>query len=152
MDDPMIKEMDSAYETIVEKQKQNKTYYDTNTDNANKERKKAVSRVVQKYFPPGMKVEEAFKLLRLLKNQGFEIAEARHEGARKWPEGELKPYRSETSKRAYQPTGSMISYTATKRYERQLIIFEKHVYISIRTDGEEIVSSEGNIIPQMHVP
>lgn len=122
---------------------------------ADKEMKKAVSRVVQKYFPPGMKVEEAFKLLHLLKDQGFGIRENRFEGARSWPDGELKPYREETATKqkrlAIDPTGSMVNYTASKS-ERQMIIFGKRTYITIRTDGNKIVSSEGNIILEATVP
>lgn len=156
MNDPMIQEMDSAYEAVVQRQKQDKAYYDPNTDNTNnKEQSAAVTRVVQKYFPPGMKVEEALKLLHLLKDKGFEIHENQLEGARSWPDGELKPYRDQTTKQkrlALDPTGRMISYTARKRYERQVLIFEKHAFITIYTDGKKIVSTEGRIWPQTNVP
>lgn len=122
---------------------------------ADKEMKKAVSRVVQKYFPPGMKMEEAFKLLHLLKDQGFGIHENRFEGTRSWPDGELKPYREEAATKqkrlALDPTGLMVNYTASKS-ERQMIIFGKRTYIAIYTDGNKIISSEGNIIPELHVP
>lgn len=133
MNDPMIQEMDGAY--------------------AVKESNEDVTRVVQKYFPPGMQMEDAFKLLHQLKEQGFEIGEYRHEGVRKWPEGgELLIYRDEASKRAYQPPGSMVDYTARKRYEHRLFVFEKHAFITIRTDGEKIISTEGRIWPQTNVP
>ena len=157
MNDPMIEEMiqemDSAYETVVQKQKQDKTYYDPNTDKTSKELTEAVTRVVQKYFPLGMRMEDAFKLLHQLKEQDFEIVERRHEGMRKWPEGgELYIYRDELVKRVYQPPGSMVDYEAQKRYEYQLMIFEKHAFITIRTDGEKIISSEGRIWPQTNLP
>ena len=135
MDDPMIQEMDSAY--------------------AIKESNDDVSRVVQKYFPPGMNVAEAFKLMRQLKNQGFSIWENRLEGVRVWPDGKLEPYREEITKQerlAIDPTGLMINYTARKRYEHRMMIFEKHAVISIRTDGKRIISSSGQINHETHVP
>jgi len=79
--------------------------------------------------------------------------ERRHEGMRKWPEGgELYIYRDELVKRVYQPPGSMVDYEAQKRYEYQLMIFEKHAFITIRTDGEKIISSEGRIWPLTNLP
>lgn len=143
---------DVDYAAIARKQAEDKNKNEE--AEADKEMKKAASRVVQKYFPPGMKVEEAFKLLHLLKDQGFGIHENRLEGARSWPDGELKPYREEATKQkrlALDPTGSMVNYAASKS-ERQMIIFGKRTYITIRTDGNKIVSSEGNIIPELHVP
>lgn len=135
MNDPMIREMDSAF-----------SVNESNED---------VTRVVQKYFPPGMKVDETLKLMHQLKNQGFYIWENRLEGARAWPDGKLEPYREETTKQerlALDPTGLMVNYTARKRYEHRMLIFEKHVVISIRTDGEKIVSSSGRVIRETHVP
>ena len=91
MNDPMIKEMEAAYATVGELK-----------DSTHEKRVEATSRAVQKYFPTGMKKEEAFKLLRQLKEQGFEIGEYRHEGARNWPDGELKPYLYEETRRNLQ--------------------------------------------------
>lgn len=151
MSDPMTQEMDSVYEAFVQRRKQDNTSFDA----YKKEESAAVTRVVQKYFPLGMKVEEALRLLHLLKDQGFEIHENQLEGARIWPDGELKPYRDQATKQkrlALDPTGKMISYTARKRYERQLLIFEKHAFVTIYTDGEKIISTEGRIWPQTLVP
>lgn len=127
MNDPMIKEMDSAY--------------------AVKERGEDVTRVVQKYFPPGMLMEDAFKLLHQLKKQGFEIGEYRHEGARIWPDGELKPYTDEATRRNLQqqyPKG-VIEYVAEKKYDRKYLIVTKTAVIGIRTDGKTILESSGDI-------
>ena len=127
MNDPMIQEMDSAY--------------------AVKESNADVTRVVQKYFPPGMKMEEAFKLLHLLKDQGFDVSEWRYEGARIWPDGELKPYTDEATRRNLQqqyPKG-IIEYVAEKKYDSKYLIVTKTAAIGIRTDGKKIIESNGDI-------
>lgn len=126
--DPIIKEMDGAY-AINEK----------NDD---------VSRVVQKYFPPGMKMDDAFRLLKLFYDQGFEVRENRLGGARNWPDGELKPYRDEATKRnrlQMDPKGMMVNYTITKRYDSKYFVVTKEALIYLRTDSEQIVESKGAI-------
>lgn len=127
MNDPMIQEMDSAY--------------------AVKESNEDVTRVVQKYFPPGMKVEDAFKLLRQLKEQGFEIDEYQYEGARRWPDGELKPYLDEVTKRNLQRyyLKGEVTYTVSKKYDSKFLIVTKTAGITLRTDGERILESSGGI-------
>ena len=60
MTDPMIQEMETAYATAMRKE-----------GDTHEERKAAATQAVQKYFRPGMKAEEAFKLLRQMKDDGF---------------------------------------------------------------------------------
>lgn len=111
----------------------------------------AVTSVVQKYFRPGMSREEAFVLLRQLEEDGFDVSENRHEGARNWPEGELKPYwgdeaAMERVQRQY-PKG-MSEFIATKTYGLvPQAMATKHVAISFRVlDGSEVISEvKGNI-------
>lgn len=131
MNDPMIQEMETAYATAMRKE-----------GDTHEERKAAATQAVQKYFRPGMKAEEAFKLLRQLKDDGFEIAEYRHEGARVWPDGEFKPYLDEATRRNMQivhPKG-VSRFTAKKQYERRLLIVTKHAVVSFR-----VVDSTGVI-------
>lgn len=104
----------------------------------------AVRAAVQKYFPPGMKTEEAFKLLRQLKEQGFEIRETRNQGARAWPDGEFIPYPGEVGKITHQrryPEG-MSEFLARKQYGTQILLLAtKHVVISFRVvDGSGVIS------------
>lgn len=130
--DPMILEMESAY--IAAEQKKGDTH---------QERDAAVSRVVQKHFPLGMKSEDAFKRLRQLKEQGFEIGEYRHEGARNWPDGEFKPYLDEATRRnlqqRYQRGTSY--FHVQKQYGTQMLIVTKHAAFSFSVvDGSGTIS------------
>lgn len=138
MNDPMIKEMEVAQATAM--RKKGETHVD---------RDAAVTLVVKKYFPPGMKVEDAFTLLRQLKSKGFEIGEYRYEGARNWPDGEFKPYLDEATRRNLQqqyPIGRS-RFTAKKQYDTQMLIVTKHVAISFEVvDGSGVISSiEGSV-------
>lgn len=117
------------------------------------EKEEAVARAVQKYFPPGMKAEEAFELLRQLKEQGFKVGEYRHEGARNWPDGEFKPYLDEGTRRNLQrqiPKG-VSKFTAKKKYDTlfsiQALLVTKHVAISFRVvdDSGVIAEVKGDI-------
>lgn len=130
--DPMILEMESAY--IAAEQKTGDTHH---------ERDAAVTLVVQKYFPPGMNSEDAFKRLRQLKEQGFEIGEYRHEGARDWPDGEFKPYLDEATRRnlqhRYQRRTSY--FHVQKQYGTQMLIVTKHAAFSFSVvDGSGKIS------------
>jgi hypothetical protein len=138
MNDPMIKELEVAQATAM--RKKGETHLD---------RDAAVTLVVQKYFPPGMKAEDAFNHLRQLKSKGFEIGEYRHEGARNWPDGEFKPYLDEATRRNLQrqyPIGRS-HFTAKKQYDTQMLIVTKHVAISFEVvDGSGVISSiEGSL-------
>ena len=132
MNDPMIKDMEAAYATAIRKKSE-----------THEERDAAVTRAVQKYFPPGMKVEDAFKHLKRLKEQGFDIGEYRHEGARAWPDGEFKPYLDEATRRNLQqqyPKG-VSEFTARKQVGTHMLIVTKHAAISFRViDGSGIIS------------
>lgn len=108
------------------------------------EEQAAVARAVQKFFPVGMQMEEAFKRLRQLKEQGFETSENRYEGARDWPEGEIKPYLDEGTKRSSQqqyPKG-VGEFIATKDYGFMIrFLATRHVAISFRVvDGSGVIS------------
>lgn len=142
MNDPMIEEMEAAYATVGELK-----------DSTHEKRVEAVSRAVQKYFPPGMKAEEAFKLLKRLKKNGFDIGEYRHEGARDWPDGEFKPYLDEETRRNLQqqyPQGVSV-FIATKEYETifsiKMLFVTKHAAISFSVvDSSGVVSeSKGSL-------
>lgn len=131
--DPMIKEMEAAYATVGEL-----------GSSTHEQRDEAVSRALQKYFPPGMKAEEAFKRLRQMKEQGFETSEWRHEGARNWPDGEFKSYLDEQTKRNLQrqyPIG-VSEFIAKKQYGFHIrLLATKHVAISFRVvDGSGVIS------------
>jgi hypothetical protein len=126
MNHPIIKEMEAALAT--------------SSANTHEERDEAASRVVRRYFPPGMKSEEAFKLLRQLREQGFDISENRRESARDWPDGELKPYRDGFIQRHY-PKGVSV-YVAEKQYGVVIrYLATKHVFISFSViDGSGVIS------------
>lgn len=114
------------------------------TEAEKEERKEALSRAVQKYFPPGMRAEEALKRLSQLKEQGFDISEYRHERARNWPDGELKPYLDEATRRNLQqhiPKG-VSKFSARKEYGFYIpLIATKHVAISFRVvDGSGVIT------------
>lgn len=108
------------------------------------ERKEAVARAVQKYFPPGMKAEEAFKLLRQLKEDGFYVAESRREAGRSWPDGELKPEQDEETRRYRQRhyPGGMSEFRALKEQRSfSTMFFERSVVIKFRVvDGSGVIS------------
>jgi len=134
MSDQMIKDMESAYVIVGE-----------GRGSTHEKRVEATSSAVQKYFPPGMKAEEAFKLLRQLKEQGFEVDESRHEGARNWPDGALMPYRDEETRRHLQqhyPKG-VSEFMAKKQYGSNIMMLAtKHVVISFRVvDGSGVIST-----------
>lgn len=133
MNSPMIKEMEAAYATAGEL-----------GGSTHEQRVETVSRAVQKYFPPGMRVDEAFKHLRQMKEQGFETSEWRHEGARNWPDGEFKPYLDEQTKRNLQrqyPIG-VSEFIAKKQYGFHIrLLATKHVAITFRVvDGSGVIS------------
>ena len=137
MSDQMIKEMEIAYATMPQKKE------DT-PDERTEKREEAISRAVQKYFPAGMKAEEAFKLLHQLKEEGFEVSEWRHEGARNWPDGEFKPYLDEATRRNLQrqiPKGAS-RFHANKQYGVHItLLATKHVAIGFRVvDGSGVIS------------
>jgi hypothetical protein len=134
MNDPMIKEMETAYATVSQKK-----------GGTHEKRVEAVTLVVQKYFPPGMKVEEALKLLQQLKEQGFSVGEYHHDKARRWPDGEFKPYVSPSSHDRKRRQEGMVEYIARKQYDSKYLIVTKHTVISITTDHERVLHSEGDI-------
>lgn len=108
-------------------------------------RNAATTAVAQRYFRPGMTKDDAFNLLRELKIHGFEVGEYRYEGARNWPDGELRPYTDEATRRNLQnqyPKGT-IEIVATKRYDSERVIVDKHVAVSFRLS--EGVSTIGDV-------
>lgn len=125
MNDLMIKEMDGAY--------------------AVKESNEDVTRVVQKYFQPGMRVEEAFKLLHQMNEQGFSITEYHYNQARAWPDGEFRPYISPSLHERKRRQKGIVEYMAYKKYDSKYIIVTKTAGITLRTDGERILESSGGI-------
>lgn len=133
MKDPIIKEMENAY-LVVDKQK-NDTFV---------ERDAAVSRIVQKYIPLGIKEEVALKVLSDLQKQGFEIMELKNEGTRIWPNKEFRHY-SDVNREKHYPHGTT-GYIATKEYDTAKLIITKIAVISIKSDSNGIiVESHGKI-------
>lgn len=124
----LIKDMDSLYmkpERISSKDRDN------------------VTEVVQKYFPPGMKLSVALKYL---VEQGFDIIEYQKVGFRKWPNGELEPYKDDNHKKVAIKAGSTICYIAENTYDSIKIIVEKRARIIITSvDGKTIIKSKGYI-------
>ena len=110
-----------------------------------RENNEDVTRIVQKYFPLGMKVDEASKLLLQLKEQGFSIAEYHYNQARRWPDGELKPYISPSSHERERRQKGTVEYMASKKYDSKFLIVTKTAGITLRTDGERILESRGGI-------
>lgn len=141
MHDPIIKEMEAAYAEATHKK-----------GDTHEERKAAVTQAVQKYFRPGMKTDDAFKLLRQLKEHGFEIKEYRYEGARVWPDGELKPFLGEVGKLTYQrhhPKGvsRFIAIHDKTRFTIQTLFVTRRAAINFRVeDGSEVIADvEGDV-------
>jgi len=100
-------------------------------------RETAASNAAKIYFRPGMPEEEAFKLLKEMKEHGFEIRESRHEGARDWPEKAISPWESafhpdpatmKNLKLQYQKGASY--FTIKKVYGRERIVIRKTIAIS----------------------
>jgi len=92
----------------------------------------AMVKVAHKYFPTGMRKEDAFVLLHEMKNSGFDVTEYRHEGARKWPSGELRPTADEATRRSLQnqyPPG--VSEVIAVRTWRSRLVVEEFFAISI---------------------
>lgn len=95
-------------------------------------RKSAVTEVAKKYFPAGMPKDEAFKLLRELKAEGFLVNEYRHEGGRRWPDGEFNPYGDEVRRNFQNRIPLGVSEISTrKEYGRTRLIITKHVSLTI---------------------
>ncbi len=86
----------------------------------------AMIKAAHRYFPPGMRKEDAFVLLHEMKNNGFDISEYRHEGAREWPSGELRPYMDEVTRRnlhrQYPPGVSEV--IAIRKWRSRLVVEE----------------------------
>ena len=83
-------------------------------------------KAAHKYFPVGMRKEDAFVLLHEMKNSGFEISEYRYEGAREWPIGQLMPYTDEATRRHLQrryPPG-VSKVTAIRKWRSRLVVEE----------------------------
>ncbi len=129
----MIYDMGVAYAATVQKGG------DTHED-----RDAAVALAVQKYFQTGMKEGEAFKLLNRLHEDGFRVTETRHEGIRLWPNGELRPYLSDTGRLTHQrryPKG-ISEFSAHKQVSTHLFIVTNHVAISFQVvDGSGTITN-----------
>lgn len=103
-----------------------------------------VTEVVQRYFPQGMKLSDALKDL---DEQGFEIYEYQKKGFRKWPNGELKPYKDKNHAKMGATPGIKVSYFAKKVYGSIYLLVTKHARITINSnDGEKIKYSYGQIV------
>jgi|LZQN01.1.fsa_nt_gb hypothetical protein len=113
----------------------------------------AVTAVAKKYFQPGMPKEEAFKLLRELKNSGYEINESRYEGTKIWPDGEFRspwtpstnPHADEATIRNVQRYHSKLKgislFSASKMYGRERVIIKKTVAIKFKiADDTGVIS------------
>lgn len=131
MNDPMIKEMEAAYATT-----------DTTTKYGDKSevRDEAVTRVVQKYFPPGMDVEVALKQLH---EKGFEMEEYVDTRVRSWPAGEFRQHWAMQGRPI--PKGQK-DYLASQNYDFIIKVpAMKEARIIIESDGERIIKTNGYI-------
>ena len=95
-------------------------------------RENAATLVAQKYFTPGMSRAEVTPLLNDLKSQGFRVFEDRHEGHRKWLDGEFKPYMDERHRKNQQKRilPGVSSILIVKEYGRARVIITKHLAVS----------------------
>lgn len=106
-----------------------------------------VTRVVDKYFPIGMTTDQTTIRLNLLKQAGFQIGEYRYEGAREWPDGELKPYRDEETRRNFQnryPKGIVV-YAADKVYAKRYLVLTKTASIKITIKDGLLAEARGSV-------
>ena len=112
-------------------------------------REAAVKSIIRKYFCVGMPKSDAYRLLRQLKNHGFEIAECRHEGVRAWPDGELTPYPDEQTRSRLQRQilSGFGRITAVKPYQTSRSPFVKGSGITMMVGDrmEGVVSVRGVI-------
>lgn len=103
---------------------------------AMRQKNEDVVAVVEKYITPGMSTENVFPFLQKLKGAGFSISEYRFEGARPWPDGHLRPYIDESTRKSMElknPLGT-IRFVAEMQYGRRYIILEKTAVITILID------------------
>jgi hypothetical protein len=86
----------------------------------------AMVKAAHRYFQIDMRKEDAFVLLYEMKNNGFDISEYRHEGVRKWPGGELRPYVDEATRRnlqrQYLPGVSVV--ISVRTWQSRLVVEE----------------------------
>jgi hypothetical protein len=97
----------------------------------------AVTAVAKKYFQSGMPKEDAFKLLRELRNCDYEVNESRYEGTRSWPDGEFRsPWAPSTNPHADEATIRNVQryhlklkgislFSVGKMYGRERVIIKK---------------------------
>lgn len=149
---PIIEEMEAAYASVPPEKGATREERIKDVERKWKEKRERINRAVQKYLPPGMKAEEAFKLLRQFKDQGFEVREYRRDGHRIWPDGEFKPHH-EDNRRYFQLhfANEVSGYSAKKDYATEFHLrtwfVKKHVAISFRVvNGSGVISAvTGNI-------
>ena len=115
------------------------------------DRTKAVTLAAEKYFTPGMSRAEVTPLLNDLESQGFFVGEDRHEGQRKWLDGEFKPYMDERIRKMRQrdipPGVSRISFN--KEYGRARIIITKHIGMGfIIKDADDKIADVEAVLSQ----
>jgi len=140
MNDPMIKEMEAAYATVVPEKGDTYEERMKDADRNREETREAIARVVQKYFPPGMEVEVALKQLH---EKGFEIEEYVDTRVRSWPVGEFRQHWAMQGRPI--PKGQK-KYLASQNYDFIIKIpATKEARIIIESDGERIIKTNGYI-------
>lgn len=133
MENSIIKEMEIA-EKVANKQK----------NVTSKEEHIAISLVVQKHFPIGMKKKKALILINQLYEDGFEVLELKNEGTRVWPNVEFRHY-SNVNREKHYPHGT-VGYVIEKQYDIVNLIITRTAVISIKFDSSDtVISSEGRI-------
>ena len=116
-------EMDLAYKSFKGK---------ISKDN---EKGAAVNNVVRKYFPAGMPLTDALKIL---DEGGFEIMEYRQNGLRKWPDGQLRPYLDVGYKKGAISEDYVVNYHAARIYDNYLIFNSEAIIVLRSKDGNTV--------------
>ena len=114
---------------------------------AAKQKNEDVAAVVMKHISPGADQEKVATFLHKLRDAGFSISEYRFEGARKWPDGAVRPYSDDQTRKNMQlqnPKGTF-RFVAEMQYARSYLIVTKAAVIVIVTDGVMAQHVDGRV-------
>lgn len=91
-----------------------------------KQRAEANSYAAQKYFPVGMPLGQAQEKMLQMKDDGFKVVEYTRDGSRDWPNGVLRPYLDEDTRRnmSNQLPPGVYALTAVKTWRSRLVVEE----------------------------
>lgn len=112
-----------------------------------KKRSAERSSAAQNHFPPGMPLPQAEQKLIEMKNNGFTVTEYTRDGSRDWPNGVLRPYPDEGTKKTMnnQIHAGTRKLIATKKWRSRLIVEEFFsVELSISEEEKKVTLVEAN--------